>query len=496
LSISRSKINLLLLLLLAALPVALAHIPGMADLPNHLARHAVLASYGDGGPLDRWFRVDWRWIGNLGVDLPVLLLAPWLGVEGATRLIVALIAPLTVLGIVTLSRAAHGRLTGGAALALPLAMAYPWAFGFINYCLSIALALLVTAWWIRQPPARWWQALLFGLAALAVFTAHIMGWAVLLILIGAGELSKCRTRGDLLRASARGLPLLLPLIALLAWRGGDGGGPLFVYASDALIMRKLMHFVTILRGVNQPLDLAMTGLIGLGAVIALGWAGRRRFDPRLGLAGGLLIVATLLLPTTLLGSWGADLRLAPVAVLVCLLALAPAKSARIERLLIMLGVALFVLRAGLFTVVWHQQSQALDQRLGLLDAVPKGARLGFIATANDCAEAWRLSPERKLGSYAVVRRAAFSNTMFQIPGSDVMIIRDPADRVRWFDGSQDIAAVCPAGGIDQAALAARLTAMQAARFEAIWLATAVPITPPLGYRLMRRTTSDQLLIKN
>src|SRR3546814_18262974 len=79
------------LLILAALPMLIATIPGASDYPNHLARHHVFAVVGQGTALDAYFSVDWRWVGNLGVDLPVLALTPLLGVEPATRLESALI---------------------------------------------------------------------------------------------------------------------------------------------------------------------------------------------------------------------------------------------------------------------------------------------------------------------------------------------------------------------------------------------------------------------
>ena len=106
-------------MLLAGLPFLLARVPDASDYPNHLARHHVFAASGMSA-LRGYFSVNWRWLGNLGIDLPALALTPLLGVELATRLASAAIAPLTVLGILMLSRAAHGRVTGSAMLALPL----------------------------------------------------------------------------------------------------------------------------------------------------------------------------------------------------------------------------------------------------------------------------------------------------------------------------------------------------------------------------------------
>ena len=189
----RTRAGILLLALLAALPVLLVPVPGMVDLPNHIARFRIFQAAGTGGPLDALFVAQWRWIGNLGVDLPVYHLAPLLGVEGASRLVVALIAPLTLLGVLALARAAHGRATGAAAIALSLVFSHPWYYGFINYCLGAALALIVAAAWIARPPARLLPALGFGVAAIAVWTAHLGGWAILLMIVAGAELATLRS---------------------------------------------------------------------------------------------------------------------------------------------------------------------------------------------------------------------------------------------------------------------------------------------------------------
>jgi hypothetical protein len=469
----------------ALLPMLWPAVPGMADLPNHLARHHVLAGAGQGGALARWFRVDWRWIGNLGVDLPVLVLTPWLGVEAATRAVAALIAPLTVLGLAALARAAHGRMTAGAALALPLAMAQPWMYGFVNYTLAIALGLLAGALWIGWRRGPRWRAAMFAPVALAVWTAHVMGWAVLLLLVAGHELARVRDVRGLVRRALCAAPLLVPLAPMLAWSAGAAG-----WSYDRhLLVAKAMNFVTVLKGSERGVDLALTAAMLGGGALALWWS--RRVDSGLAIAAALLALATLALPTTVLGSWGADLRLAPVAVAVALVAVSPAAPAR-ERLLLAVGLALFAVRVAEVTADWTARGRALDARLALLERVPRGSRMGFVAVETACGTPWRLTPDRKLGAYAVVRRDAFANTLFQIPGSDLMTLREPADRGRWYDGSQDVAARCP-GGADRAALEQRLAAMRRAGFATVWV-SALPSRQPLaGWRRVARVGDDVLL---
>src|SRR3546814_15509987 len=64
----------------------------------------------------------------------------------------------------------------------------------------------------------------------------------------------------------------------------------------------------------------------------------------------------------------------------------------------------------------------LFRSLALLDHVPQGSRLGFLSAEAEC-RSWALTPDRKIGAYAITRRDAFTNTLFQIPGSDLMTIR-------------------------------------------------------------------------
>jgi hypothetical protein len=475
-----------LLMALAALPMLAVSVPEASDYPNHLARMHVFSQIGSGSPLDRYFKVNWRWIGNLGVDLPVVLLAPWIGVETAVRLVAALIAPLTVVGILMLSRATHGRITGSAMIALPFVFAQPYLFGFINYCLSVALALILAALWIATPRPTPLRLIGFAVGALIVWTAHLMGWAILLLIVAGSELSQVRSARDLLVRAVRAAPLITPVIPLFLWRSSGGGVPF--WQDPDILTSKFMNFVTVLKGLWLPFDLGMTIIIGLVAGFALLSASGRRVEPRLATGAGLLVVTALLLPTKIFESWAADLRLTSVAVMVAIMAIGPAVSPRRERLLLAIGASLFILRAAWTTVQWRQGDRVLSARLNLLNAVPIGSRLGFLSVDTSGRVPWTLTPDRKLGGYAVTRRNAFTNSLFQTAGSDVMSFRSATDRARWFDGSQDIT--------DLPMLNMRIAQMQADGFGAIWVA-GLRVAPPVpGYTVAYSRGTDTLFLKS
>ncbi len=476
---------MILLLVVAAMPMLAVTVPQASDYPNHLARMHVFSEIGRGTPLDRYFRVDWRWIGNLGVDLPVVMLAPLFGVETAARLISALIAPLTVIGIAMLSRSVHGRVTGSALLALPFVFAQPFLFGFINYCLAVAVALIVAALWnttVRRTPLRLAG---FAIAATFVWTAHLMGWAILLLLVAGSELAQVRRARDLLARALAATPLLAPVIPLVLWRSSGGGQP--YWQDPAILTSKFMNFVTVLKGLWLPFDLAMTAIIGLLAIVAVLSAGGRRLEPRLATGAGLLLVAALLLPTKIFESWAADLRLTSVAVMVAITAIGPATSPQREKLLTLIGAALFVTRVGWTTVQWYRADRLLTARLAVLDAVPAGSRVGFLSVDTSGKVPWTLTPDRKLGGYAVTRRDSFTNSLFQTPGSEVMVFRRPRDRATWFDGSQDIT--------DLPMLRTRIAQMQADDFNAIWVAGLKDVPPIPGYAIAYASDTDTLFLR-
>ena len=136
------------MIFIAAIPLLLPTIPPLVDLPGHMGRYAIQMAP-PSSELHRWFEFKWAVIGNLGVDLLVMPLAKIFGLELAVKLIVLTIPPLTVAGLLLVAREAYGDLPPNAAFALPLAYGYPFDFGFVNFALSMGLAILGFALWLR-----------------------------------------------------------------------------------------------------------------------------------------------------------------------------------------------------------------------------------------------------------------------------------------------------------------------------------------------------------
>jgi hypothetical protein len=281
---------------------------------------------------------------------------------------------------------------------------------------------------------------------------------------------------------------------LLLWRSHAGSSGLsFEY--DEFVLTKLSIFIGILRGTWMAIDVSL-----LLAVIATAWVAYRCAEParverRLLIAGALLLVAAVAVPDHLLSTSYADLRTAPIAIMVLVLSIPPARNPRHERLVLLLGLGLFLTRLASVTICWAQRSPMLEQRLTMLDAVPRGSRLGYLYAKATC-DGWRLTPDEKLASYAVPRREAFVNTLFMTDYARIVAVRDPALR-RWVSESQRLKVACPGRHLDTGFLRQSLSQMRFDRFDAIWISgvprSALPNVP--GYVVVRSSPGETMLLR-
>ncbi|HEX8421343.1 MAG TPA: hypothetical protein VF638_15150, partial [Sphingomonas sp.] len=182
----------------AIVPLLRPEIPPLVDLPGHLGRYRVQLDNGAHPWLADWYDFRWSLIGNLGIDLLIVPLAPIFGLELAVKLIVMAIPALTVTGLLWIAREVHGRIPATALFALPLAYSYPFQFGFINFVLSMALALNLFALWLRLGRLQQFRlrAALFVPASCLLWLCHTFGWGVLGVLAFSAEMIRQHDAGE------------------------------------------------------------------------------------------------------------------------------------------------------------------------------------------------------------------------------------------------------------------------------------------------------------
>ncbi len=403
--------------LASGLPLLLPTVPPLVDVPGHMGRYAI--QLGLAGPqATGWYDFHWALIGNLGVDLLTQALAPLLGLEYAVKIIVILIPVLLVAGFLLAAREVHGRLPPTALLAAPLAYAFPFQFGFINFTLSVALAFLVLPLWMRLGASGrlHLRTLLFLPLSVLLWITHIYGFGLFGILAFSVELWRVRSW----RAGLHCLVLVAPVGLTLATRSDVGGVNTVDWFNWT---RKWDWAQMILRDRWEMFDKGSVLLLAIAPLIALFWRGLRWWGP-LGFASLLFTLLFLLMPRILLGSAYADMRLLPFALACALLSISagPRLSPRLEQGIALFALAFFGVRTAGTFVSLDQIEQRQSAAWAALPHIPRGAKvLTFVG--QPCARLWAKDRLEHVPSMALVRRGAFANDQWDVVGSQLVRVR-------------------------------------------------------------------------
>jgi hypothetical protein len=416
------------------IPFFFAAIPPLTDLPNHVARFHIILNFDRTPFFQENYTIEWRLIGNLGVDILVWLFGPIFGAETATRLVTGLIPPLTVAGIYATSRALNGEVAPSALVAVPLAYTWPLYTGFLNFCLSMAMALLVFAFWVRMRERSFLSRLIiFAPLSFVTWVAHIGGWGLLgLSVLGFELVRSARERGlsvrGLVEASVATLPFALMIAFTLMWRS-DASSALGILFEESYVVGKLTSVASIFR--EQYIVWDLFWLLAIcGLTLAFLVFGGLQIN-----ATGLTIAILTMLafaacPWAVFGSYFADRRLLAYAAIFVPLAvglnqqvLANPERRRILSLIALCSVVLFTARIAVTSAVWHQTDVAFNQHLALLEKLPRNPRV-FALKVEPCPKEWyRAGRINHLHQYVTIRKDGLVNGIFQDSGWNQVQLR-------------------------------------------------------------------------
>lgn len=411
-------------ILLSAVPLLYPPIPPLVDLLGHMGRYRVQLDVEQSQWLGQYYDFHWALIGNLGVDLLIMPLAPLIGLEPAVKLVVVAIPPMTVAGFLWVAREVHGRIPPTAFFALPFALGHPFLFGFVNYALSIALAFLAFGLWLRlgRLGKTRLRAFLFVPISLVVFFAHIFGWGVLGLLCFSAEAVRQHDKGigwiragwnAALAASVMALPILI----MLAWRSETHGGE----TSDWFNWKgKFQWLQMALRDRWKTWDLVSL-IIAIAVILEAGRARPMTFSRNLAFSALVLLAGFIILPRIIFGSAYADMRLIPYVIATAILAIRFRDETRWKRanLFAALGLAFFLARVGSTTVSLAIASDDQQAKLEALDHVPMGSRV-IAQVGMPCRGLWPLPRNSHLGGMVIVRKHGFSNDQWVVEGANLM----------------------------------------------------------------------------
>lgn len=429
----------LALIALSALPLLWPKIPPLVDLLGHMGRYRVQLDLDHSVALQQYFSLEWHIIGNLGADLLLMPLSKLMSLEHAVKLIAISIPVLTTAGFLTVARELHGRLPATAAFAVPLAYSFPFQYGFVNFTLSMALALLAFALWLRLTRAGriWLRTAVFVPVGLLVWLCHAYGWGFLGLLCAASIVGRRRTEGEgvlpaFWNAGVACLPLVVPLILMVLWRDGSAHARTGGWFS---ISSKLSYLAAILRTQWRWLDIGSA--VALLLLVYFGVrSARLSMERTLATAALFCLAAFLIIPADVFGSHFADMRLAPYLVALAVLAIDTSCLDRrwLDRAAIG-ALAFVVIRIATTAVAFAANAQDLDRYLQALDAIPEGAPVLSLVEM-PCDTEWSMPLMSHIAGLAIERKDAFANDQWTTPGMNALQIRFPQGEPLTHDPSQ------------------------------------------------------------
>ena len=464
------------MILLAFVPLLYPQIPPLVDVGGHMGRYKVAADLANSPILQQWFTFRWLPIGNLGVDLLVVPLSKLIGVELATKLVVMSIPPMTVAGMLWVAREVHNRLPPTVAFALPLAFGHPFMFGFVNFALSMALALLAFGLWLRlgRLGKSKLRAMLFVPISFIIYFAHTFGWGTLGLLCFSAEAVRQHDRGHswwmaAIRAAVHAATLALPAFLILLWRSDATGGLTHRWFDWDY---KWEYLQRMFRDRWEWFDLASAAIVLAVPLLAL-------IHPRLTLSrnlafSGLMLWATyVLLPRIVFGSAYADMRLVPFAAAVLVLAVRFKAETRfpLAKWLAFAAVTFALVRFGGATASMAIAGHKQAEQLKALDHIETGSRLAVLVW--DKCEQWQLRRSDHLGAIATVRKEAFTNDHWPMAGSTLMKVRYP--QASWFQQDPSQIVRDPGCRHEGWAVRAALANLPRGAFDYLWLVDMRPI---------------------
>ncbi len=443
------RLSILASCLVLLFPLLAAPIPPLGDYPNHLARMWMLSSNAAQASVAQFYQVRFDTYTNIALDLIAVTVGKVLGWMAAGQFAVALAMVLPPLGGALFWRSVH-RQTHWWMLSFGLlAFGGLMISGFINFQISLGLALLFAA----VEPAIMARGIVIQILARAVFgvillLAHPFGllfYALLLCGIAIGPRLTTQAwqpaLARLMPAGAAILGVVVLFVLLVPSLPGtqEHSGLLTIgseIAEDFLKKpkRKLTNLLLAVRSYSNLVD----GLTLLAFMAPLAWAAwRRTLQTHMGLliVSALLLVAYSICPDYILGAAWVDARFSVMLPFTIAAACTPCLPRRAAAAWTVVLLAAFLGRVAFITDIWHARQADVTAVAAALEPLPAGATL--FALSNHPADP-RQEPRgrftssaensfRHLSALAVPWRHAFVPTLFSARGKQPIVVLPPWD---------------------------------------------------------------------
>ena len=428
-------------------PLLLVDTPPCLDYANHAARLWLVGGGAAIEPLNHVYVVDWsRTWSNIGIDLLAAAFSGVVGDGNVAPICMGLAIVLPCLGAVLLNRRLFGGLNWWQLAFTFCAFSKTVIAGFMNFNISIGLALLSAS--LDEPLVRRGPVVAFvgrALLATLVLTFHpfgVVGYAAILMGFAVGpDLSVLLSWRGLISRVAPVIVAILPvaipvvLIEVLAPHP-----PLDV--SGAVIDWEAFGVLHIIALLLTGFRAYVSGFDLFTAVFVAGLAGAAILSRQARMHGGVVLAGlgflliTPFVPTQVGTAYWVDYRLPSLAAFMLLASFRPdfRMSRPVKAGLVTAIVALSLARTAVVGWAWVSTQGDFRSIRQVLDAMPEGASLLSLTT--EPTEAVRA--KAPFGRYieehpmfwswstiAVPQRHAFVPNLWTIPGQQPLRVIGP-----------------------------------------------------------------------
>jgi hypothetical protein len=361
-------------------PLLWVSIPPLVDYPNQLAHMWILLHGHDIPALAQNYVVHWRLLPYLAMDLTVPALGSFMPIEMAGRIFVGATMLSLLLGTVALQKALFGRIGLWPLCSLLFLYNAVLFWGLMNCLFGIGMFLLAFSAWIAT--ARWRpvpRILVFAAVASLLLILHLFAFGLYGLAVAAYELGiLLEHRGNLARrfltycaVGTQFIPGMVLWFLSLANAGST-------YTSYGDLGAKLYALVAPTTFGFGPTSYEMIlWLASLGFAAAASVGGWLKLHSRMRLPVAVMIVAAVLMPNWLSGSWLADIRLPATLPFFLIGATRLSLPADKRGIALCAGAALVLLCLRLWgiTILWQDGSRRFAEFRKADVAIAPGSRL-------------------------------------------------------------------------------------------------------------------------
>jgi hypothetical protein len=393
-------------------PIWIVAFPPLLDYPNHLARAFVLAHLNDPSfSFQQFYRADWGAYPYLGVDAALAVLGRVFPIETAGRVYLSLCVLALPAAAWFFLGVAQPESKAASFWALLVAYNVFFLEGFLNFALSLAVAFLALALWLRwfaSPSAvRWIVALV---AFTALYFSHLIGFGIAGLIVVAYLAAARRPLRDWIWSGA----LASPGAAFYfhSSRAGMAAGDIIFHG----LGDKLDSLGLILHGYWPWLD--WISLAALGVWFPLTWWRNAEFhwDREWLVVAALLFALFWVIPWAWADGSDLDIRVLPFLFVTIL---ATARVGQRAKWLAAIPILLFAVRTVSVTQHFVVGQPDLAGLARSFDSVPRDALvLPIVEGDEDPIE----RPFTHFWAYGVIRRGWFSPYLMDVPGETPMRI--------------------------------------------------------------------------